>query len=160
MILVLIFIICIFCSVMSVGSSGVVWYNADINQKKWECIKIGNSKNVVGKINRKGDSECMYMEGTGGCYVITDPKNINGKIDNNKLNKECNNIINNYPVPTVDNKKINLDIYSCGVGSTNEELWNTTGYENKKSACSIILEKKGLLSESEKWLRQSFENII
>lgn len=147
MIDVFIILCCIFSSMIFITSIIDLWDISNKNSKKWECVKVNDSYYVMGKLNDKGDSECMYIPETVGCFIITNPE-------------ECKNIIDNYPEPVIQNQKTNLGIYSCGKNSTNEELWKNTGYEKSDSACSVILREKSLVSESKKWLSKTFGKII
>lgn len=153
MIIVIFIITLLFCSTISASIAGGLWYNADQTQKNWECIPRSGSDVVIGRVNKKGDSECMYIPETGGCFVMTS----NSK---NDLEKKCKNIIKNYPSPMIENQTLLLDTYTCGKNSTFEKLWNGTGYEDKDYDCYKIRQEKSLLNENQKFLRQTFGKII
>lgn len=143
-------LIVLFCISTSMGSIYSLYYVSEKNQKKWECVNVNDEHLVIGKINNKQDAECMYIPGTAGCFILV-------KSEKNEENEEkCNNIINNYPLPKIDNKEILMSNFSCGKNGTNEEIWGNTGYENKNSECYKIREEKSLINEGKKWLNKTF----
>ena len=143
-------LVVLFCITTSIGGVYSLYYVSEQNQKKWECIDINDKHLIIGKINNKKDAECVYIPGTPGCFIISKSK----KQEEN--DEKCNNIINNYPLPKIDNKEIPMTNFSCGKNSTNEEIWGNTGYENKNSNCYKIREEKSLINEAKKWLNKTF----
>ena len=162
MILIIIGLLVMCCLLFVSGISSFIFYNVDKRQKKWDCIRLNDKHTVVGRINQKRDSECMYMIDTPGCFVISNPRDEFGKryapeIEEEKLKEECQNMIDNYPnpiVPIVNGSTVKLGIYSCGQGSTHQKLWNQTGYEDNKSDCYVIKERRSLLNEAKTWFNE------
>jgi hypothetical protein len=147
---VIIIILAVICCCSSVISTIVpLTTQAYINSGVWTCVDIGKGLHVVGRTN-VNEAECMYDPNNVGCFVIKQKKQKNGEVDTDDLKKQCANLINNYPAVVVDGTKYNLDVYTCGKGSKNEELWQTTGYENPDDTCWKILDSRSVTKEMKK----------
>ena len=143
--IIIVVISCCLCCVLSVGIATPVGlaYN---RSSRWKCVDVGNGKFVVGRLNNN-NSECMYDPDNSGCFIINGKKKSNGEVDANDLSAQCSNMTSNYPQVTVDGKKYNMDAYTCGKSSKNEELWKTTGYDNPYDNCSKILNARSISNE-------------
>jgi hypothetical protein len=136
-----------------------LYYIGDKNSKELECIMLDERKSVVGRLNDKGDSECIYIPDTNGCYIISHPFE-NLQLQKKELDETCKKTIENYPSIVIDGKNTKGDIYTCGKNSTNEKLWSNTGYESEKDMCYKIREEKSIFSEIKKWLNMMQKRYI
>jgi hypothetical protein len=134
------------CSIMSsisgvLGVSGY-YYKYYNTVGKWNCTLTNTGNYIVSRINN-GESECISEKDGVGCYSITGTGQ--SYVERKKSAEDiCKNIIQNYPNVTLNNKNINMEVYTCGKNSTNQRLWGNTGYESKNDTCSQILTKNKL----------------
>ena len=143
--IIIVIISCCLCSLISVGIGTPVGL-AYSRSSQWKCVDVGNGKFVVGRL-KNNNSECMYDPNNTGCFVINSKKKSNGDINADDLSSQCSNMISNYPQVTVDGTKYNMDVYTCGKSSKNEEMWKTTGYDNPNDTCYKILNARSISNE-------------
>ena len=153
MIIVIIIFLLLSCISSSLTTGGGLYYIGDQESKKWSCIPINETQNVIGRINNSGNAECMSIQNTAGCYILLKPEK------REDLQKICKSTIDTYPMVKVDNKTLPMENYTCGKNSTNEKLWNNTGYENKDDSCYKIKKERSITNEIKNWLNKTFGKI-